>query len=287
LKNGWYGASALLLTLLGCMSLVGCRSREPLAQAEASCASGSIAISGSTAIQPLVTEAAKLYMSACPAAHIEVQGGGSLVGLQQVSSGTVAIAASDVTSDAIGVTGVVDHVIAHQGFALVTAKGVPIVSLTQKQASDIFTCRTTNWKDVGGPDLPIVVVLRPVTSGTRATFRSLVLNGQDECQSGTTLTQDSSEAVRQAVEQTSGAVSVIGLAYFADPEAMQHLTVVKYQGVEPSVANIGNGSYKIVSAANLYTKGNATGLTKAFLDFLLSSQVQTDLVPSLNFAPIE
>jgi phosphate transport system substrate-binding protein len=178
-------------------------------------------------------------------------------------------------------------VVAHQGFALVSSKDVPVANLTQKQASDIFGCRTKNRKDVGGPDKPIVIVLRPVTSGTRATFRTLVLNGAEECQSATTLTQDSSDAVRQAVEQTSGSVSVIGLAYFADPAAAQSLNVVKYEGVDPSVTNIGNGSYKIVSEANMYTIGKVTGLTKAFLNFMLSGPVQTQLIPSLNFAPVE
>jgi len=252
-----------------------------------SCVAGSIAIAGSTAIQPLVTAAAKLYAGACPSASIDVQGGGSLVGLQQLASGAVAIGDSDVRAEAADVTGVVDHVVAHQGFAIVTSKDVSVTNLSQQQALDIFTCRITNWKDVGGPDKPIVVVLRPATSGTRATFKALVLNGADECQSATTLTQDSSDAVRQAVEQTSGSISVIGFAYFADPAARQNLNIVKYQSVDPSVPNISNGTYKIVSDANMYTKGEVSGLTKAFLDYMLSRQVQTQLIPSLNFGSVE
>jgi phosphate transport system substrate-binding protein len=287
LKNRFSSASVLVLSLLILPALVACGTAEPSADAATSCVPGSITISGSTAIQPLVAAAAKLYMSACSAASIDVQGGGSLVGLQQLSAGSVAIADSDVTADAIDMTGVVDHVVARQGFAIVTPKGVPIANLTQKQASDIFTCRVTNWKNVGGPDMPIAVILRPVTSGTRATFRTLVLNGQDECQSATTLTQDSSEAVRQAVEQTSGAVSVIGLAYLADPAAAQNLSAVKYKDVDASAARVNDGTYKIVADANMYTKGKVTGLTKAFLNFMLSDQVQRQLVPSLNFAPVE
>ncbi len=259
MKSCRYRVSALLLSLLVSWMFAGCGSDGSAALAEAaSCVAGSIGISGSTAIQPLVAAAAKLYMTTCPAASVDVQGGGSLVGLQQVSSGTVAIADSDVTADAIDVTGVVNHVVAQQGFAIVTAKGVPIANLTQKQASDIFTCRTANWKYVGGPDMPIKVILRPVTSGTRATFRALVLNGQDECGSATTLTEDSSEAVREAVERTSGGVSEIGLAYRADPTSAQNLTVVKYEDVEPTAENVNNGRYKIVAGANMYSGSDGT-----------------------------
>ena len=159
------------------------------------CAAGSIAIAGLTAIQPLVAAAAKDYMGACPAAKIDVQGGGSLVGLEQLSRRAVAIADSDVKADAADVTGVDDHVVARQGFAIVTSKDVSVANLSQQQALDIFTCKVTNWKDLGGPDEPIAVVLRPPTSGTRAIFKSLVLNGAEECESATTLTQDSSDAV--------------------------------------------------------------------------------------------
>ena len=255
--------------------------------AQLSCVPGSIAIAGSTAIQPLVTAAAKLYVGACPSASIDVQGGGSLVGLQQLSSGAVAIGESDVKAETANVSGITNHVVAHQGFAMVTSKDVSVTNLTQQQALDIFTCRITNWKNVGGPDLPIVVVLRPATSGTRATFKALVLSGADECQTATTLTQDSSDAVRQAVEQTSGSVSVIGFAYFADPATRENINIVKYQSVDPSVPNISNGTYKLVSDANMYTKGEVTGLTKAFLDFMLSRQVQTQLIPSLDFGSVE
>jgi phosphate transport system substrate-binding protein len=113
-----------------------------------------------------------------------------------------------------------------------------------------------------------------------------VLNGAPECQTASTLTQDSNGTVRDAVEQTAGAISVIGFAYFVDPSTQGHLNIVKYDGVEASVANLSNGTYKIASDANLYTKGEATGLTKSFLDYMLSPEVQIGLIPTLNFGAV-
>jgi phosphate transport system substrate-binding protein len=261
-------------------------SRTPASGAGPVCVPGTITVAGSTAIAPLTAAAAKEYEGSCPGSTVDVQLGGSIIGLSQAASGAVEIGASDVRAEESGVSGLTDHVVARQGFAIVTSKDVTITNLTQQQATDVFTCKVTNWKDVGGPDKPILVVLRPPVSGTRTIFRNLALNGAPECQTASTLTQDSNGTVRDAVEQTAGAVSVIGFAYFADPSTLEHLNIVKYEGVEASVANISNGTYKIASDANLYTKGDASGLTKAFLDFMLSPEVQTGVVPSLNFGAV-
>ena len=250
------------------------------------CVSGTITLAGSTAIQPLVEAAAALYEARCPGSTIVVQGGGSGVGLNEVSQGTVQIGASDTSAEAPNLATLVDHRIAREGFALVTSKDIMVRNLSQAQAMNIFTCSTTNWKDVGGPDEPIVVLLRPLTSGTRTVFRNLVLQGAQECQTGTTLTEDSSEAVRLAVEQTIGSISVIGFAYFADPSAKTALNIVAYNGVSPTLANMRGGAYTITADAHLYTKGEPTGLVKAFLDYMLSDDVQQQVIPDLNFAPI-
>jgi phosphate transport system substrate-binding protein len=253
-----------------------------------SCVTGTITAAGSTAIQPLADAAAKMYAQKCQGATVTVQGGGSGTGLGQVSQGAVQIGNSDIKAEdqTPPITGLVDHVSGHQGFAMVTNKDVTVKNLTQQQATDIFTCKTTNWSAVGGPNEPIVVVLRPQSSGTRTTFRNIVMNGQPECQTATTLTEDSSGAVRQAVEGSKGSISVIAFAYFADPSAAQALNIVNYNGIQPTVQNIGNGTYKIAADINMYTKGEAAGLTKAFLDYMLSDDVQHPLMPSLDYGPI-
>jgi phosphate transport system substrate-binding protein len=252
-----------------------------------SCVSGTITAAGSTAIQPLADAAAKQYQQKCPGATVTVQGGGSGTGLSQVSQGAVQIGDSDIKAEDNNVTGLTDHIPGHQGFAMVTNKDVNVTNLTQQQATDIFTGKQRNWSAFGGPSEPIVVILRPQSSGTRTTFRNIVLNGTPELQTATTLTEDSNGAVQQAVTQTKGSISVIGFAYFADPSTRSSLNIVNYNGVQPTVQNIGNGSYKITADVNMYTKGEATGLTKAFLDYMMSDDVQKQLIPSLDFGPAQ
>lgn len=260
----------------------------PAAGAALACAAGSITASGSTALQPLVDAAGKQYVAACSGATISVQGGGSGTGLTQVSQGAVQIGDSDIfatdklsTADAAAL---VDHQVVVQGFVMVANPSVTgITNLTTDQARQIWTGAITNWKDVGGPDQPIVLILRPASSGTRATFRKIVLAGANEA-SGQALTQDSNGAVTQAVQQTAGATSYIGFAYYRANKA--GLLAFQLDGVDATLANLGNGSYKLQAFGHMYTKGRPDGLTKSFLDYMLSPAIQQTLAPSLFYAPI-
>ena len=252
------------------------------------CVAGSITAAGSTALQPLVDAAGKAYVAACTGSTINVQGGGSGTGLTQVSQGAVQIGNSDVTAESKLATpdaaALVDHVVARQGWIMVTNTSVTgVTNLTTDQATKIWTGQITNWKDVGGNDQPIVLILRPASSGTRATFKKIVLGGADEANTGTTLTEDSNGAVTTAVQQTPGSTSVIGFSYYAANKA--GLVGLQLDGVDATVANMTNGSYKLQAFGHMYSKGQPTGLTAAFLDYMLSPAVQTQLIPSLYYAP--
>ena len=252
------------------------------------CVSGSITASGSTALQPLVDAAGKAYQTACPNATIQVQGGGSGTGLTQVLQGAVQIGDSDVTAESklqpADAATLVDHQVASQGWIMVNNPDVTgVTNLTTDQATKIWTGVTTNWKDVGGPDLPIVLILRPQSSGTRATFKKIVLGGATEA-SGQALTEDSNGAVVTAVEGTPGSTSVIGFAYYQQNKT--GLTGLQLDGVDATVANMTNGTYKLQAVGHMYSKGQPTGLTAAFLDYMLGPDVQGTLIPSLFYAPV-
>jgi hypothetical protein len=107
-----------------------------------------------------------------------------------------------------------------------------VTNLTTQQNIDIWTGKDTNWNQVGGPDLPIVLIFRPASSGTRATFKKLVLGGATEATGGQTLTEDSNGAVTTAVTKTNGAVSVIGFAYYNDPANKPLLNGLQLDGVD-------------------------------------------------------
>ena len=251
------------------------------------CADGKITSLGSTALQPVVDAAAKQYVAACTAATIDVQGGGSGTGLTQVFQGGADIGNSDVAAEKKlkpeEASTLVDHIVARQGWLMIANKEVTgVTNLTSQQATDIWTGKVTNWNQVGGPDLPIVLVLRPESSGTRAVFKEKVLGGAAEA-AGQALTEDSSGAVAQGVAQTPGSTSVLALAYYEANKG--DLVGIGLDGVEASVDNISNGTYKLQDNGHMYTKGEADGLKKSFLDYMMSDAVQNTLLPSLYYAP--
>ncbi|WP_411348216.1 phosphate ABC transporter substrate-binding protein [Paenibacillus sp. WLX2291] len=248
--------------------------------------SGSILAVGSTALQPLVDQVAQKFMADSKYANVavQVQGGGSGTGLTQVSEGQATIGNSDVFAeeklDADKATGLVDHQVAVVAMATVANKDANVTSLTKQQLVDIFTGKVTNWKDVGGADQKIVIINRPSSSGTRATFEKYALGQKTEDPAGS-IQQDSSGTVKKLIAETPGAIGYLALSYLDDSVAE-----LSYDGVEPTVENVEAGKYPIWAYEHMYTKGEPDASTKAFLDYMLSDDVQQSDVTELGYIPI-
>ena len=295
--NGTRRLGALVIAAAVIASACTSASASPTAPAGATgatvnCQTGSITTSGSTALQPLIQDAATAYEGHCSGATITVNGGGSGTGLSQVSQGAVQIGESDVLASTKIATAdanlLVDHVVCRQGWIVVTNLDVTgVTGLTTQQNIDIWSGTDTNWKQVGGPDLPIVLIFRPQSSGTRATFKRIVLGSATEATGGQTLTEDSNGAVTTAVTTTNGAVSVIGFSYYNDPANKPKLNGLQLDGTDATIANVGNGSYKLAADGNLYTKGTPSGLTAAFLAFMMGSEVQGTIIPKDSYGPVK
>lgn len=273
---------ALLVFVLS-LGITGCGTKTtPPAQTQTSATSGTATAVGSTALQPLAEKAAQLFMTKNPNANIQVQGGGSGTGLNQVSSGAADIGNSDLYAaeklSADQAAALVDHKICVVGFAAVVNPKVKVDNLTKQQLIDIFTGKITNWKDVGGDDMKIVIINRPASSGTRATFKKYALNGAEEA-TGIALTEDASGTVKKAVSDNEGSISYLALSYIDNT-----VKALKYDGVEASVANIESGKYPIWSYEHMYTKGDAAGVAKAFIDYMMSDEFKAT-ISQLGYIP--
>jgi len=260
----------------GCSSKTATTKTAPATKAEA--LSGSITAAGSTALQPLAELASKTFLDKNPGATVNVQGGGSGTGLTLVSQGSAEIGDSDIFASekkGIDVTALKDNKVCVIGFAAVTNPKSKVTNLTKQQLVDIFTGKIKNWKEVGGADIAITIINRPKSSGTRATFIKYGLDGKQEAAG---LTQDSSGAVKQAIKTTPGAISYLALSYFADAANKEGLNVLKLDGVEATTANISTNKYKIWSYEHMYTKGESTGVTKAFITYMLSPDMKASII---------
>jgi len=232
------------------------------------CVSGSITAAGSTALAPLASAVAKDYQAKCPGASITVNLGGSGVGLASAENGSIQIGDSDIFKKA-GQGDLVDHQVAVVVFTLViNSKVTGVTNLTTAQIKGIYSGSVTNWKQVGGPSLPIVVISRPTTSGTRATFQNYILGGPETIQGPASLVTDSTGTVATEVNQTAGAIGyvTVGAAKKAN------LTTLNIDGNAPDPMLVESNTYKFWNIEHMYTKGPASGLSQAFIDYMLSDQ---------------
>ncbi|MNP00240.1 Phosphate-binding protein PstS 1 precursor [compost metagenome] len=192
-----------------------------------------------------------------------------------MSEGSVDVGNSDVFAeeklDAAKAKELVDHKVVAQGFAVVVNKNLNVSNLTKQQIQDIFSGKAKNWKEVGGPDKEIIIVHRPSSSGTRATFIKTILDGKKELENDQIgVTQESNGAVVKAMENSDGAISYVGLAYLNSDEAKSKLSAVKIDGTEATVANITTGKYPFWAWGHMYTKGEPNEISKAFIDYITS-----------------
>lgn len=236
---------------------------------------------GSTALQPLVEAAGESFSADNPNYTITVQGGGSGTGLSQVEAGAVTIGNSDVFADekdGVDASKLVDHKVAVVGMAPVVNKDAGVTDLSQQDLIDIFTGKVKNWSELGGADQEISVINRASGSGTRATFEKWGLDGAETIQ---TQEQDSSGTVRKIVAETPGAISYLALSYLDD--SIQALSL---DGVEATPENIADNKWPIWSYEHMYTNGEPDANVKAFLDYIMTDDVQQGIVIELGYLPI-
>jgi phosphate transport system substrate-binding protein len=264
--------STILVAAVG-FALVGCGGNTDQASNED--LSGSITISGSSALLPLMENSIEDFNQKNPDAEVSAQAGGSGTGLTQVSDGTVDIGNSDMAAeeklDSAKAKELVDHKVVAQGFAVTVNKSLGVDNLTKDQIQKIFSGKITNWKEVGGKDLPVMVIHRPASSGTRATFVSTILGGKKELENDAIgATQDSNGAVATAMTQNEGAVSYLGLSYLTGDAVKDKIIGIKIDGVAPTKDKIVTGEYAFWAYGHMYTKGEASGISKAFIEYIMS-----------------
>ncbi|MEH6905669.1 phosphate ABC transporter substrate-binding protein [Neobacillus drentensis] len=244
--------------------------------------SGSLTISGSSAMQPLVAAAAEEFMATNPKVDIQVNAGGSGTGLSQVAEGSVQIGNSDVFAEekeGIPADQIVDHKVAVVGMTAAVNPKVGIKDIKKADLINVFTGKITNWKELGGADQKIVLVNRPDSSGTRSIFNKFALDGTTPAEG---ITEDSSNTVKKIINETDGAIGYLAFSYFTD----ESVTPLAIDGVEPTAENVQTGKFPVWAYQHSYTKGEATDLAKTFLDYMMSEDIQNTLLQEQGYLPV-
>lgn len=236
-------------------------------------------VKGSDTVLPLTQKEAEVFMNKNSDAMVTVTGGGSGVGISALESNNTDIAMSSrkikideqLKIKSSGKT-LVEKIIAYDALAVIVNPANKVSQLTREQLEGIFTGKITNWKEVGGDDMKIVVYSRETSSGTYEFFKESVLKNKNYMAS--VLSMPATGAIVQSVSQTKGAIGYIGVAYLNNQtKALK----VSYDGgknyVAPSYETAKDKSYPVVRPLYFYyLKENAA--VKPFINFVMSAEGQ-------------
>jgi phosphate transport system substrate-binding protein len=240
---------------------------------------GSVTMAGSTSMEKLAKAWGEAFTEENADVTVDVQAGGSGAGYTQCTEGNVDIGnMSRALKESEESDDITAYTVAYDGIAIIVNTENTVTDLTKEQIAGIFTGEYTNWSELGGPDMEIVVVGREAGSGTRDGFES-VLDVEDECVYDSEQTETGS--VKTTVEATPGAIGYISLGYLDDT-----VVALKVDGAEATVANVQDGTYAVQRPFTMIIMADNDNETAAeFLEFVLSDEGQ-QIVEDMGFVPI-
>lgn len=245
-----------------------------------------IVIKGSTTVLPIAQKTAEAYMKENRGVKITISGGGSGNGIKAIIDGTTDIADSSrfIKNKEVAMAvekGVypVPFGIAYDCIIPVVHPGNKVKGLSLDQLKAIYKGEITNWKQVGGPDLKIVVVSRDTSSGTYEVWEEKVMK-KERVYAGALL-QASNGAVVQNVSKNKNAIGYIGLGYL--DKSVKALSVNKIPGSEKTTLD---GTFPISRALFMFTKGWPEGEVAKFINFVLDPKKGQVHVKNSGFVPL-
>jgi len=248
-------------------------------------------VKGSDTCLPLSQKFAEVYGKKNPGSGISVIGGGSGVGIAALLSGTTDLAQASrkmKIDEKMKVQesgkALKEVVIAYDALSVIVNPSNPVSKLTREQMEGIFTGKITNWKQVGGQDLKIIVYSRETSSGTYEFFKEVVLKKKNFASNA--LLMAATGAVVQSVSQTKGAIGYVGLAYLEKDIKPIHVSFDQGKNfVTPSVENAKTKKYPITRPLYYYYIGSTEAAFKPFINFILSAEGQK-IVLAEGYVPL-
>lgn len=250
-----------------------------------------ITIKGSDTMVILSQQWAEVYMKKHPGTTIQVTGGGSGVGLAALINGSTDVANSSRPIQPSELAKIkekykrnaIEIPCAKDGLSVFLNKGNTVSELTVQQLGDIFSGKITNWKQVGGADAKIRLYGRESSSGTFEFFKEHVVKTDF---SPTTQTLPGTAAIVNAVKKDKYSIGYGGAAYAEGVKDCKVKKDAESKGYLPTAATIKNKTYPISRYLYMYLKSNPTGETKAFIDWILSSEGQK-MISTVGYFPVK
>ena len=214
---------------------------------------------GSSTVGKFISDAAKVYKQSDFVLDTAPESGGGEKGAAKGTCDLCGVA-RDVNQKYLD-QGVEVTLIGKDAIAAIVNKDNPVSELTSAQLKEIFTGKITNWKQVGGPDMPISAYIVKKGSATRKVFRKAIL-GADDYVGAEVVTPDAK--IPTKVGREKGAIGQISFAFLSGNTEVRALTI------DGQKATVQNPDYPVTRPLHIATKGAPTGEVKAFLDWAVS-----------------
>ncbi len=244
-----------------------------------------IVIDGSTTVGPVAKAFAEYYMQRNPGVAISVSESGSGNGAKSLINGachiaTMSRAMKENELAAAKEKGVdpIAHIVCMDGIALIVHPSNPVKEMTVEQVRALYKGEITNWKELGGPDRPVVVISRDTNSGTYEAFEELVM--KKEKMGEKTEYVGSNGAIRQRVLTTPAAIGYVGLAFLEGVKAL------RINGVEPTAESVNDKSYPVARPLFMYTNGKPAGHVAAYIG-LKDTDDGCRLIEDIGYVPLK
>ncbi|MFA6636462.1 MAG: PstS family phosphate ABC transporter substrate-binding protein [Candidatus Omnitrophota bacterium] len=252
-----------------------------------------VQIKGSDTLVNLVQRLAEVYMEKNPGKYLAVTGGGSGTGIAAIMNNTcdIANASRDIKPKEImsaqkkGIEPV-RTVVGLDCITVVVNQANKVDKLTVSQLGAIFRGEVSNWKDVGGEDMPITLYGRQSNSGTFSFFMDAVLKGD---YSDRMNRMNGNSQIVEAIRSDKTGIGYIGLGHAKNARELSVVRLAVREG-EPYAdpmdpQDVSSGKYPIIRTLNQYTNGKPSGTARDFMKFELSAQGQK-IVDEMGFIPV-
>lgn len=247
-------------------------------------------IKGSDTVLPIAQKTAENFMNKDRSTRVTVTGGGTGVGISALMDGTCDIA---MASRAIkfgekikfkkAKQDITEVIVAYDALAVVINPSNPINRLTREQLEGIFRGRITNWKQLGGQDLKIIVYSRETSSGTYEFFKESVLEEKNYVSH--TLSMPATGAVIQSVSQTKGAIGYVGLAYINKRIKTIAVSYNNKSFAQPTVENAKKKLYPIIRPLYYYYNSKDKKKVTPLINYILSYEGQ-NIIKKSGYIPV-
>lgn len=257
-----------------------------LALGAATATAGNLVIKGSTTVLPISQIAVEAYMKAHPDVNISLSGGGSSNGIKAIIDGSTDIANASRFIKDKEVALANEKSVYPVPFAVAYDSIIPVVhpsnnltAITLAQLKDIYMGKIRNFKEIGGPDLKIVICSRDTSSGTYETWEGKVMKKERVTPAAQLMA--SNGAIAQAVSNNKYAIGYIGIGYLNDS-----VKPLKVDGIEGTKESTLNGTFPISRPLFMFTIGWPTGDILNFVNYMLHPEKGQKAVEKSGYVPL-